>query len=277
MRSKILNIFQEKKGFSTLVRPKDAIEVREPNVATNLHSKPTNKPQEQTTKFVIRKNKSGEFVLAKFVNGIETDSMEFPNIKVLKAILHQDIFKDAQIDYRIGNDEEEFLKGTEEPQKPREEPLDINFGSSRLLNNRDSETTSYVPPLIRKSAKEYTIDSVKSKLYNLKAIVKDIKDLKSSNVVNSIANDYMNGDVFGKDETTNITRYVLYLIFDSLVDYLTINPETKLIKTQSDIRRYGGNISPVIKELAKELIPTFERYLNRKEKSELFNAFQIVK
>jgi hypothetical protein len=276
MRSKILNVFQERKGFAPLVRPKN--DEATPKVATNIHSKPsTNKPTEQKIKFVIRKNKSGEFVLAKFVNGIETDSMEFPNIKILKAILHQDIFKDAEIDYRINNDEEDFLKNVEAPTQSQEDPLDINFGSSRLLNNRDSETRTYIPPLIRKTAKEYAITSIKSKLQNLKELVKDIKELKTSNVVNSIANDYMNGDVFGKDETTNITRYVLYLIYDSLVDYLTINPDTKLFKTQADIRRYGGNISPVIKEMAKELIPTFERYLNRKEKSELFNAFQIVK
>jgi hypothetical protein len=277
MRSKIIKIFEASKGFKPLVRPKDAIDVKEPTVATDLHSNKqvSHAPIEKQEKFVVKKNKFGEFVLAKFENNVEIGSHAFKNIKDLKVILHQDLFKNFVIDYRVSNDEEEFLKSTGQPKTPEEAPLNLNFGTSYLLNQRDSGTKTYITPQEKNGAITVVTRNVKDKLANKKAMVKEIKELKNSNIVDNVATEFMNGNVFIEgDEFTNIVRYVHYLVYDALTNYFLVNEDTKILRTQSDIRKRGGNISPIIKELAREILPSFERYLNRKEKSELFIAFQ---
>jgi hypothetical protein len=282
MRSKIIKIFEKStKAFKPLTRPSDAKNDTTPKVATGLSS-PTRISHAQIDnkeKFVVKKNKAGEYVLSKEVNGVEVGSHTFPNIKMLKDIIQQDTFKDSYFDYRISNQEEDFLKSKETPQAPKEAPLDLNFSSANLLNQRDSGNRTYISPEEKQIAITEVIHNVKNKLLNKQALVNDIRELKDSEVINDVAREFMNGHVFKPEigEFANVVRYVHYLVYNELVNHFLVNDNTKILRTQSDIKRRGGDISPVIKDLAKGVLPIFERYLNRKERSELFNAFAETK
>lgn len=282
MRTSIIKIFEEKKGFKTLSRPKDAIDLRGPTVATGLSSdkpKPFENPKETKEQIIVRKTKTGDYELVKQVNGIETDSLPLRNIKAVKAILEQPPFNSMDIIYRVSNDDELFIKAKEEPQQPQEAPLDINFGISHLLNNRDMGNKTYISAQEKQVALSSVVASIKAKLMNKNEMVKEISELKSAEVVNNVSDEFMNGSVFkdALDETSNMVRYVHYLVYEELTKYLVVNSDTKLLKGPKAIKARGGDISALIKDLAKEILPLFERYLNRKEKSELFNAFQEVK
>jgi len=282
MRLKIIKIFEAKKGFNPLSRPKDAIDIGGPTVATGLSSyksEPSKTTQENKEQIIVKKTKGGDYALVKQVNGIEVDSLQLRNLKDVKDILEQPTFSSMDIIYRVSNDDEEFIKAKEPQEEPQEEPLDINFGISHLLNNRDMGNKTYINAKEKQVALNSVVASIKAKLMNKKEIIKEIKELKSSEVVNDVSTEFLNGSVFKDtlDETSNMIRYVHYLVYEELTKYLVVNPNTKLLKGPKAIKARGGDISALIKELAKEIIPLFERYLNRKEKSELFNAFQEIK
>lgn len=282
MRLKIIKIFEAKKGFNPLSRPKDAIDVGGPTAVTGLSSyksEPIETTQETKEQIIVKKTKGGDYSLVKQVNGIEVDSLQLRNIKAVKTILEQPPFNSMDIIYRVSNDDEEFIKAKEEPQEPQEAPLDINFGISHLLNNRDMGNKTYINAQEKQVALSSVVASIKAKLMNKNEMVKEISELKSAEVVNNVSDEFMNGSVFKDtlDETSNMIRYVHYLVYEELTKYLIVNPNTKLLKGPKAIKARGGDISALIKELAKEIIPLFERYLNRKEKSELFNAFQEIK
>lgn len=282
MRSKIVKMFEQSKGFKTLVRNPTDKEVKEPTVATGLHSNTMQSHAQVENKetLVISGNKVRGYTLARHINGVEKDSHTFPNLEIVKNIINQGDFKNMEISFRVSNEDEAFLKGIEsKPTQPEEPPLDLNFGVSNLLNQRDSGTKTYVSQQEKSSAMGEVVKKVKEKLMDKKALVKEIKGLKNSKVIDNVSSEFMNGHVFkdGIDEYANIVRYVHYLVYDALVDYFLVNSETRILRSQSDIRKRGGNVSPTIKDIAKEILPTFERYLNRKEKSELFNAFVEVK
>lgn len=281
MRQKIIKLFEAAKGFKPLIRPKDQAPL---SSAPEQIEEPVSpiEPQKQEIKkeehILVTGNKLRGFTLAKIVNGVEQDSHTFPTIDAAVFILSQDAFKNMEIKYRISNDDEALIKSKLEPQKeePKEDPLDLNFGSSRLLNNRDVDYPTYLSNEEKEKVKQEVVKKIKAKLNNRKEMASEIKQLKSSKTIDPVSQEYMKGHVFNSnDAMTNITRYVRYMIFDELVNYLIADESTKILRTQADIRRRGGNLNPTINELAKELTPSFERYLSRKEKSELFSAFQI--
>lgn len=284
-------MFEASRGFKPIDRSKEAPltnEPQAPEAATGLHSVTQKSPDlvDKKENLLISGNKLRGFTVAKMVNGVETDSHTFPNLEILKSIISQDGFKGMEIVYRVSNEDEANLRATLDPKpvapaQPEEEPLGFEFqgqGTANLLNQRGPGDRTYVSPREKMEIKQDVAKAIKLKLMDKRAMAKEIKELKKSNVVNSISSDYLNGNVFldNVDVITNLTRYVRYMIYDELVNHMSINPETKIIRSDSDVRKRGGDLSPVIKELAKELTPLFERILNRKEKSELFNAFQVA-
>lgn len=288
MRNKIIKMFEASRGFKPIDRSKEAPSTNEPTAVTGLHSVAQKSPElvDKKESLLISGNKLRGYTVAKMVNGIESDSHNFPTLDILKSIISQDGFKGMEIVYRVSNEDEANLRATLDPKpeaslQPVEEPLGFEFqgqGTANLLNQRGPGDRTYVSPKEKMEIKQDVVRIIKSKLMNKKAMAKEIKELKTSNVVNSISSEYLNGHVFldKVDVITNLARYVRYMIYDELVNHISIDPVTKIIRSESDIRKRGGDVSPVIKDLAKEIIPLFERILNRKEKSELFNAFQVA-
>lgn len=278
LRNKIHQIFEEKsvKSFKPLIREPDAINpASTPGSEIGTGEPPVQKEIPIDKQIVVSGNKLKGYTVTMFENRVEKQRLNFPTLEKLKPIIKQ--INDIPISYKISNEDEQFLTSEPQTELPKEEPLNFGSDTSNLINNRTEYSTTYVPKEYKDKIIKQTITDIKNKLNDKLTLVDEIKSLKTSETIDPISKEYMNSHVFldKLDDNANIIRYINYLIYSELDKHII--GELLQNKSESRIKRFGGNTIPTIKDIAKEIIPLFNRILTKKDKSELFNAYGETK
>jgi hypothetical protein len=276
LKNKIHKIFEDRPGaFKPLVRAPDAPNPTSEPAENIGQGEPVKTEIPIEKQIIVSGNKLKGYTVVKTENKVEKERYDFPTLEMLKPILKQ--ITDIPISYKVSNEDEQFLTTDDTPEVPKEEPLSFGSDTSNLLNNRTEYSATYVPKEYKDKIVKQTITDIKTKLNDKLTLVDEIKSLKTSESVDPISKEYMNSHVFldKLDDNANIIRYINYLIYSELDKYIV--GELLQNKSESRIKRFGGNYIVTIRDIAKEIIPLFNRILTKKDKSELFNAYAEAK